>query len=79
LPRFIIGELDRLGTHATADLLAPWVADPNLGDEAGTAIRRLRRTNERRSSQVARGAAGITEHEATRLASADHERPRPRG
>ncbi|MCW2720001.1 MAG: hypothetical protein JWR81_3823 [Pseudonocardia sp.] len=40
---FIIRELGRLGTHETASLLEPWVADPYLGDEAATAIRQLRR------------------------------------
>lgn len=41
--RFIINELGRLGTPATATLLEPWVADPHLGDTAAAAIRELRR------------------------------------
>ena len=39
---FIIRELGRLGIRETAHLLEPWLADPQFGDEAASAIRRLR-------------------------------------
>lgn len=39
---FIIRELGRLGTRETAHLLEPLMADPEFGDEAASAIRKLR-------------------------------------